>query len=110
MGIQKVKNTSELASLLSKSADVFLYFRDKKRGRPPKVNRQHIEAMLVLSKTLLDDIHECLNYMLPDLGQIKDLIKIFEYLSSVKRRYVDRINYLEKYGIIPEANNDDEIE
>lgn len=109
MGVRRVKDESDLCNLLTHSSDVFLHFHEKKRGRPPKLQREHVEAMIILCKTLIDDIHKSLDYMLPDLKQVNDLINAFEYLNNIKRRYINRVNYLEKYGLIPPAEdkNDD---
>jgi len=108
VGVRQVKDESDLINLLTRMSDTLLYFVPKERGRPPRVNREHIEAVIILCKTLIDDIHKCLDYMLPDVKQIRDLMRAFEFLNAMKRRYINRINYLEKMGQVPPPEEEDD--
>lgn len=94
--VKKVESLSELSEIIANTADVYIYFAKRKRGRPPKIDRGHVKSMLQLCKTLLDDIDDLLDQMLPDVQQITDLITVFDLLSSVKRRYSYRIEFFKK--------------
>lgn len=100
--MEKIEDLSDLVETLVHVNDIYLYFQEKKKGRPPKLNRNHVKNMLKLMRTLVDDIEEDIDKLLPDKLQIKDMIHAVELLNGVKRRQLLRIQYIKERGVIPE--------
>jgi hypothetical protein len=100
MPIKKIADMSDLVTKLHLASEALVYFYPKKRGRPPTVRRDHLEALMSLIKTLIDDIDECLNHMLPEKRQVEDLIRVYDYLMHIKKRYMIRIDSLKRCGLL----------
>jgi hypothetical protein len=100
--VEPVGSVSELAEIIVNTTELFSHFYEKRKGRPPKLERSHIKALIKLLKTLVEDIDEIMENLLPDTKQITNLLSALDYLASVKKRYVKRIHYMERAGITPD--------
>lgn len=99
---KKIESLSDIVETLVHANDIYLHFQEKRKGRPPKLNRNHIKHMVRLMRTLVEDIDEDLDKLLPDKLQINDMIRVVELLNGIKRRQILRIQYIKERGIIPE--------
>jgi len=83
--------------------EVFANFtKRKRRGRPPRLGRDHLKALFRILRTLVDDLDNCLDYLLPTVDQVDCILGAIEYLSAAKKKYIKRIKYTLDGGPIPE--------
>lgn len=89
---RRLKDLSEFTDVMPLAIEVLSRFNKRKVvGRPPRLGRPHIMALITILKTLVDDIAECTEHLLPDTNQVKFLLYAIDTMVSVKKRYMKRI-------------------
>jgi hypothetical protein len=98
--VKPFNSLSEVADILVHTEEIYTRFsKRKRRGRPPKLGREHIKALLRIIRTLVDDIDECMDKLLPDTGQVESLLNAIDYLVIIKKRYTKRLQKIDEIPI-----------